>query len=72
MLNPQKDYFLISKSYKDMSLIKSKTDTNEVTFVFSDKDKYNDLNIILENSNKKHWEIVDISGYDFWKEYLGE
>ena len=65
-------YFLISKSYKDMSLIKSKTDTNEVTFVFSDKDKYNDLNIILENSNKKHWEIVDISGYDFWKEYLGE
>ena len=65
-------YFLIVKSYKDMSLKKDKTDKNEVTFIFSNNNEYNDLNLILKNSSKKHWEIVDISGYDFWKEYLGE
>ena len=69
---PKLIYFLIVKSYNDLSLKKETTDNNQTIFTFSDNDKYKELNIVLDNPAKKHWEIVDLAGYDFWKEYLGE
>lgn len=69
---PKLIYLLIVKSYNNLSLKKETTDNNQTIFTFSDKDKYDELNIVLDNPTKKHWEIVDLAGYDFWKEYLGE
>lgn len=69
---PKLIYFLIVKSYNDLSLKKETTDNNQTIFTFSDNNKYKELNIVLDNPTKKRWEIVDLAGYNFWKEYLGE
>lgn len=69
---PKLIYFLVVKSYNNLSLKKSITDNNQTVFTFSDNDKYDELNIVLDNPTERHWEIVDLAGYDFWKEYLGE
>lgn len=66
--DPKLIYFLIVKSYNDLSLKKETTDNNQTIFTFSDNDKFKELNIVLDNPAKKHWEIVDLAGYDFWKE----
>ena len=41
-----------------------------ICFTCSDNDKVDPVYIFLDNSTKKHWEIIDITGYNFWENYL--
>lgn len=63
-------YFLTVKSHGDLTLTKYRNTYGETVFTFSDNDEFDPVYIFLDNSTKNHWEIIDITGYNFWENYL--
>lgn len=59
--------FTLIKNYDGNSLEKIQNDEKKVVFEFNNKDIKN-LQIVLVKNAQGNWEIVDILGYDFWKD----
>ncbi len=59
--------FLLIKNYNGITLTKTLNEPKKATFVFNNNKDINNLQINLNKTSDNIWEIVDISGYNFWE-----
>lgn len=69
---PQLLLFTIVKKHDGVSIKTITKEPKKVVFEFNDGKNIKDLRIYLVKNSNNNWEIVDLTGYEFWKDSEAE
>lgn len=69
---PQLLYFTIVKKYDNFSIKKIVKEPKKVVFEFTDGKDIDGVRIYLVKNSNNNWEIVDLTGYEFWQDVESE